>query len=400
MTMADFGAEVRRFMTERRMSLRGLARAAGYDASHLSKVLNGHKPASPYMAARLDDSLGAQGKIKDALASVPRPAETRRSRDLTAWVRESNTSDDAILQIAQAAGYLEEAHGRVPAKSVLAEVLKLHRQAQAVLRTGKQRLRQTRELMRIDSGLLAHACLLLGDLGQNRVANEYGAAALLFAQEAEADEAISWSVQAKTARWQERYVESAELARRGFEASALTPTRVELAYREANAIALFGDSSRALRALQLADKAAETLPADDSAVSVWSFPAERRAVFALSVAIHTRDSDSALRAVAMADAGWAAGSRKVPATWAQIRAGAAIAYLMKGSLDGAAEQVTSVLSLSPELRIGTVTGYLKNLDRRLDKPILANSKTAIELRRQIREFNSSIPSDEQAMEDA
>jgi hypothetical protein len=381
------------------MSLRGLARAAGYDASHLSKVLNGHKPASPYLAARLDDALGAEGKVKDALASVHWPAETRRSRDLTAWVRESNTSDDAIQQIAQAAGYLGEAHGRVPAKRVLAEVLKLHRQAQAVLRTGNQRLRQTRELIRIDSGLLAHACLLLGDLGQNRVASEYGAAALLFAQEAGADEAISWSVQAKTARWQERYVESAELSRRGFEASALTPTRVELAYREANAIALFGDSSRALRALQLAEKAAETLPADDSAASVWSFPAERRAVFALSVAIHLGDSDAALRAAAMADAGWDAGSRKVPATWAQIRSGAAIAYLMKGSVDGAAEQVAPMLSMSPEFRIETVTGYLKNLDRRLGKPILANSKAATELRQHIREFNSAVPSGEHAMED-
>ena len=48
----------------------------------------------------------------------------------------------------------------------------------------------------------------------------------------------------------------------------------------------------------------------------------------------------------------------------------------------------------------TVTGYLKNLDRRLEEPILANSKTAIGLRQQIREFNSVIPSDEQAMEDA
>ena len=48
--MADFTAEVRRFMTERGMSLRGLARAAGYDPSYLSKILSGRKPASPYLA--------------------------------------------------------------------------------------------------------------------------------------------------------------------------------------------------------------------------------------------------------------------------------------------------------------------------------------------------------------
>ena len=39
------------------------------------------------------------------------------------------------------------------------------------------------------------------------------------AQEAEANEAIAWSVQAKTARWTERYVESANLARRGYDAA-------------------------------------------------------------------------------------------------------------------------------------------------------------------------------------
>ena len=47
---------------------------------------------------------------------------------------------------------------------------------------------------------------------------------------------------AKTARWQVRFAEAAELARRGFEVSGQTPVRAELAYREANAIALFGDA--------------------------------------------------------------------------------------------------------------------------------------------------------------
>jgi 2'-5' RNA ligase len=123
-------------------------------------------------------------------------------------------------------------------RPVIAEVLGLHREVQALLRSGKQRLRQTRELLRIDSGLLAHACVLLGDLGRDQAARDYGTAALLFAQEAEADEGIAWSVKSKTARWQNRFVESAELARRGFEVSGPTPTKVELAYREAIAIAL------------------------------------------------------------------------------------------------------------------------------------------------------------------
>ena len=62
--MAEFAAEVRRLMAERGMSLRGLAKAASYDPSYLSKVLSGHKLSSPYLAARLDDALGAGGTIR------------------------------------------------------------------------------------------------------------------------------------------------------------------------------------------------------------------------------------------------------------------------------------------------------------------------------------------------
>ena len=128
---------------------------------------------------------------------------------------------------------------------------------QTLFLDGRQRMRQTRELLRIDSELLVHACLLLGDLGHYQAARQCGSAALLCAQEAEADEGITWSVMAKTARWQVRFVEAAELARRGFEVSSRSPVRTELAYREANVIALFGDALRALAALQRAERTAE-----------------------------------------------------------------------------------------------------------------------------------------------
>ncbi len=77
--MADFTAEVRRFMTERGMSLRGLARAAGYDPSYLSKVLSGRKPASPYVARCLDGALGAGGALELAASQQ---ADPRRSGDM------------------------------------------------------------------------------------------------------------------------------------------------------------------------------------------------------------------------------------------------------------------------------------------------------------------------------
>ncbi|HXL95450.1 MAG TPA: helix-turn-helix transcriptional regulator, partial [Streptosporangiaceae bacterium] len=69
--MADFAEEVQRRMAERGMSLRGLARAATYDPSHLSKILSGQRRPSPYLAARLDDVLDAAGRIREAAAAAP-----------------------------------------------------------------------------------------------------------------------------------------------------------------------------------------------------------------------------------------------------------------------------------------------------------------------------------------
>src|SRR5205807_3578782 len=124
----------------------------------------------------------------------------------------------------------------------------------------------------------------------------------------------------------------------------------------------------------------ETIAGQGSARSVWGCPVPRQAVFAISVAIHSADPAAALRAAAMADAYWAVGAPRVPATWAQVRAGAGIAYLMGGAIDGTVEQIAPILNLPPELRIGTVTGYFTNLDRRLDDPRYAGSRTAAELR--------------------
>ncbi|MQA16162.1 MAG: hypothetical protein GEV09_19045 [Pseudonocardiaceae bacterium] len=317
---------------------------------------------------------------------------------LTTWITATDTSDNSIDRLASAAASLAEIHTQSPPQQVLGEVMRLHQETHNRLRTDAQRLRQTRELFRIDSELLAHACLLFGDLGDNEKADSYGQAALLCAQESGANEAKAWSVQAKTARWQGRYAESADLASRGFESSPLAPIRLQLAHQEANAAALLGDRNRAQHALQRAEKAAETTFPNDSGVSAWSFPRARQAVFALSVATYTGDPDGALRAAAMADDCWASGDPLVPATWAQVKLGAAIAYLLKDSLDGAAETVAPVLDLPPELRMSTVTGYMDNLDRHLRDPRFVQSGMGVALRDQIRTFNAGALRNEHTVE--
>jgi hypothetical protein len=317
---------------------------------------------------------------------------------LSAWITASNTSDDAVRYIDEARAALAVAHTRLPPGPVLADVGTLHRQVQALLQNGRQRARQTRELFRIDAGLLAHASLLLDDIHRDATARAHGKAAALCAEEADCSPALAFSAQAKTARWQgvrlgqragERHFrQSADLARRGFECSPKSPVGVLLASQEASASALFGDAGRARRALLDARDAASGITTD-SGLSVWSCPGPRQALYALSVAIRLRDADEALRAADTADAGWASGDPWLYAVWSLIRIGAGIAHVIKGDLDAAAGQLSAVVTLAPPFRIATITGYLADMDSLLRQRRFATTGKAQDLREQIQAFTAA-----------
>jgi hypothetical protein len=174
--------------------------------------------------------------------------------------------------------------------------------------------------------------------------------------------------------------------------------KTQLAWYEANAAALLGDKTRAHQAVKRAEQTAETIHDSPTDRSVWSFPTERRALFALSVATRTGDPDGALQAAEMADTAWAAGAPVAPALWAQIRVGTGVAHLLKGDLEGTAEQLSQLLTLDPGMRLTTVTRYVADLDRRLSHPRYRDTSLALQLRAQIRDFNAAAFTDDQDME--
>ncbi|GLZ06488.1 hypothetical protein Acsp03_39540 [Actinomadura sp. NBRC 104412] len=335
-------------------------------------------------AARITLGLAPRRRLSASAVAVPRPrahtepptqpADTKTipgsegeldaandiSR-LTRWLTASDTTDETIEGLARSTSSLATAHTQVPAKRLLPQVLHLHRRAQGLLETCRPRPRHTRELLRINADLLAHAAVIFGDIDLDAQAEQYGSVALMLAREAGANESYAWYAQAKTARWQNRLIEAADLSRQGFEASPHTPMRTQLAWYEANAAAIVGDKNRAREAVARAEQSAETARTGTADLSVWSFPNERQALFALSVANRTGDPDAALRAAEMADAAWANGAPTAPAIWAQIRVGTAMAHLFKGDLEGTAEQLDELLTLDPSMRLTTVTRYLADL---------------------------------------
>jgi hypothetical protein len=317
--------------------------------------------------------------------------------DLLAHLTVTSIGEDAIQQIGQAAVCLAESHTQAPARKLLSQVLPLHQRVRSLL-GGRLRLSQQRELYRIESVLLSHACLLLGDLNENDLAERYGMAGLAFAREAGSDQAVAMTVLAKTFRWQKRLTESMDMARRGFACSPDAPIRVQLACQEANAAALLGDVVRAREALARAGRAAESVP-PDSGLSAWSFPVTRQAVFAQSVATQLGDADAMLKAASAADAAWSAGAPRVSATWAQIRVGAGMAHLLNGSPDGAAAEVEPVLALPPGMRVATVTAYTERLRRRLEHPRYDGAAGIRDLADRLAQFNADALSDPESQED-
>lgn len=311
------------------------------------------------------------------------------AKGLAGWVKITNVSDDAVDVLAQAAHELAEVHTSRPPSVLLSDVTHVHVQVQDILRSGRQRLAQTRELLRVDTELLAHASLLLGDLHRDGAAVGLGGAALVYADEAGTNKAMPFSVLAKTERWRQRLSKSAELAHRGFEVSPPTSIRILLASQEAHASALLGDMRRAYDALHRAEQARAVQTGADSGISAWSFTRPRQALFAAAVAIRAGDAGGVVRFVADADAAWADGEPMVTATWAQVRLVAAIGHLMHGDIESANAEFVSVQSLSPEFRMATITGYTSQMTARLRQRRFANDRAALELIAQINEFESA-----------
>jgi tetratricopeptide (TPR) repeat protein len=399
-----FGESMRAFMVERDISLRALAKTIPADLGHLSRISRDLKRPSQEMAESIDTALNAGGALA-ALRRTPGLQQTPHGPltpddderldvpdtiGLATWIESANVGAGTLDFLDQEARQLTFDYARRPPMEVLADVSGLLAQVTHLLRDGRQRLAQTRALFQNSSELLALLCLLAGDLGRYSSARVYGHTAWLCAQEADSDlhRALVLSAQSKTAKWEQRYGEAADLARRGYEHSPPIEARILLASQEANALQALGDLAGADAALTRARRARDELESVQELGSAWACPRPRQATYALQVAHGAHDPAWMLREVAAADEAWGEGDLWVYGTWSQIRIGAGIAHAMAGEVDGAAEEVAPVLDLPPELRVVTITGRLGVVEQQLAQRRYAGTGAAVDLRDQIRDFRA------------
>ncbi|MQY04099.1 hypothetical protein [Actinomadura macrotermitis] len=95
-----------------------------------------------------------------------------------------------------------------------------------------------------------------------------------------------------------------------------------------------------------------------------------------------------LRSAQAADDAWAEGDPWVYGTWAQVRIGAAIARVMKGDAEGAAEELAPVLDLGSEYRVVTIIGRVGEVAGRLGHSLYKGDPRAHDLHERIHAFQA------------
>jgi tetratricopeptide (TPR) repeat protein len=256
--MPDFGGELRRLLGESDVSLRELARRAHCDPGHLSKVANGIKPASPRLAASLDEALGAGGQLR--AAAVEPVSGMRRNRAERSWLARGavTLSDvDAIAEITQTFRGLDNKFGGGHAHMLAAEYLEST--VVSMLREGTY----SEELGQRLFGVAAQLAHLVGwtayDMDNHGRAREYFTKALELA--AAGHHVFGGEILAARSHHAIHLgdpIKAAELARAARQSASKTaiPALLAEAYAlEANSHALLGDVRAYTSALLEAERA-------------------------------------------------------------------------------------------------------------------------------------------------
>ncbi len=282
--MAEFAVEVRRLMAERGMSLRGLAKVASYDPSYLSKVLSGHKPSSPYLAARLDDALGAGGSIRGATQQSPSRRESRASppRRMPSGAVEAlqvaMTGDPAGPDIgadglAELVRHYAHALAVAPSTAVYGELMSVRSFAGTLL--GRSAPRHRADLTVAAGWLSSLLAISAADLGDRAAAVIWCADTERRGRDASYPELLGWAAFTRSliAWYQGDPLASAAASRRGqADGQPGSVAHAKLAAQEMRCRAMLGDAAGMAEARRKAATAMAQLGPPTPAASVYSVP--------------------------------------------------------------------------------------------------------------------------------
>jgi len=381
--MADFATEVRRFMAERGMSLRGLAKAAHYDAILLSKVLNGHRPYSPYLAASLDRALGAEGQIENAARQQPqkRPARVRAARSPSRAVEalQAVMADDAAeLDIAsdglaELVSHYATVVSVAPSAAVYDELLSIRSFAGSLIGRGHTPPGHRPDLIVTAGWLSSLLSISAADIGDHAAALVWCADTERRGRDAGYPDLLGWAAltRALIAYYQGQPLHSAAIARRGQEAAPPgTVAHAKLAAQEMRSLAMVGDDAGMADARRRAAAAVGKLTAAAATAGVYSIPrADDPPYTATSLLLVKRYHDAAETTRRLIETGYSPQSRtpgEQPTNYARTLLILALAEAGLGRIDEASA------AGSAALECGRLVWPTMVLAARLDRSLARN----------------------------
>jgi transcriptional regulator with XRE-family HTH domain/tetratricopeptide (TPR) repeat protein len=309
--------------------------------------------------------------------------------ELVTWTEATNVGSGTL-------SHLHEATLRLAHDCLSAPPIQSHQRADVltrrifgILRTGRQKIGQTRDLYVTAGRLCAVLSWVVSDLGQLTAAETHSRSGWTLADEADCDglRALLLCAQSKNAFWAKRYDDAARYARRGYEYKPSGTSRVLLACQEADAHQASGRVDDAREALDRAQRAQDSLRGTDEIGGIFACGTARHANYSIATYLRVGAVKRALQQVERAETAWRDGEDWAYGTWAQVQIGAAIAYLMNGEIEAAAGALRPLITDPAARHLATLTTRLRSeVTPLLAGRAIGQSKTGITLRDEIAHY--------------
>ncbi|MEV2222781.1 XRE family transcriptional regulator [Nocardia vinacea] len=280
----------------------------------------------------------------------------------------------------------------IPPVPMMVEMLRVRRRVYRLLE-GHQRPADTSHLYLLAgtlSGLLANAST---DLGYLDAAGEQIRAAWAYSELCGHNGLRAWTrgMHALIEYWSDRPRRGVLLAQSGQDFAESATAKVRLLNIEARIWSRLGSDADADRCIRAADDAREVSDTDslhDEVGGVFGFNEAKAHYYAGATYIHLGQAEPALAATQQAIELYANGpsERRSYGTEAMARVDSAAAYLINGSLDGAAAALVPVLGLAEDKRIAQLEERLVGLRQRIAGPEFRDAVEARFLDERIEEF--------------
>jgi tetratricopeptide (TPR) repeat protein len=341
-----FSEELRRLRLDRGLSYRGLADLVHYGKTYIQELESGKKPPSAALAARLDEMLGAGGR----LAATMRPELSDEADaeidaiELARRVSASDVSQGTLDRLERASDVMAMAYATTPPAELLPRVRR-HLEYVSSLVDARKTLAQHKQLLVVGGWLALLRATLHIDLRQAAAADAYLQTATELAEQAEHREIAAWCLE--TQAWDVLtngdYRQALELSRH---AQAIAPAGgsaiIQATAQEGRAWARLGEQAETRRALDRVERLADHRAEPEHPEHHYQYdPAKARSYAATTLAW---SGDPAAEAVARHVIAELAGEGARPRRVASARLDLGLALLAAGKPDEAAAVAGEAIS--------------------------------------------------------